>query len=93
MAGLWDTWIDKNTVELINRCNIITRPANRDMKDVHDRMPCLLSQDTANIWVNRELSPDERFAAFDPVKDNLLEMKAVNNLGMWTNIKACFDER
>lgn len=90
MAGLWDTWADKNTGELVNSCTIITRPANREMKDLHDRMPCLLSEETANSWVNPELSLDERFAALDPIKDNLLEMKAVNNVGDMDEYKSLF---
>jgi putative SOS response-associated peptidase YedK len=81
MAGLWDTWIDKNTGELITSCTIITRPANKDMKSLHDRMPCLLSVEDANVWVNWKLSLDERFAALDPLKDDLLEMKTVNKVG------------
>jgi hypothetical protein len=44
-------------------------------------MPCLLSLEAANVWVNRELTLDERFVALDPLKDGLLEMKAVHKVG------------
>ena len=81
MAGLWDTWIDKNTGELINSCTIITKPANKEMKFLHDRMPCLLNLDDANVWVNAKFSLDERFAALERLKDDLLEMNFVTKVG------------
>jgi len=90
MAGLWDTWIDKNTGELISSCTIITRPANNEMKSLHDRMPCLFSMETANTWVNSALSLEERLTALEPLKDNLLEIKAVHKVGDMDEYKSLF---
>ncbi len=92
MAGLWDTWIDKNTGELINSCTIITRPANKEMEFVHDRMPCLLSLDEANTWVNAKFSLDERFAALERLKDDLLEMNSITKVGDIDEFKYLFDQ-
>jgi len=90
MAGLWDIWIDKNTGELINSCTIITRPATHEMKSLHDRMPCLLSLETANIWVNSSLPLDERLAALGPLKDGLLEIRAIHKVGDMDEYKRLF---
>ncbi|WP_395802428.1 SOS response-associated peptidase [Daejeonella sp.] len=81
MAGLWDTWLDKKTGEIIHSCTIITRPANDDMKNLHDRMPCLLTIENANIWVNRVLSLADRMKALEVLSPNLLELKSVQKLG------------
>lgn len=81
MAGLWDTWLDQKTGELVHSCTIITRAANQDMKEVHDRMPCLLSFENANIWVNNNLSLAERLHALDPLPSNQLILKPVQKIG------------
>jgi putative SOS response-associated peptidase YedK len=81
MAGLWDTWLDKNTGELVQTCTIITRPANDDMKDLHDRMPCLLSTENANLWVNQHLKLADRMLALEPLAANMLEFKAIKKVG------------
>jgi len=81
MAGLWDTWLDKNTGELVQTCTIITRPANEDMKDLHDRMPCLLTIENANVWVNQHLNLSERMLALEPLAANMLEFKAIKKVG------------
>ena len=51
------------------------------MKFVHERMPCLLSLDDANVWINRELTLEERFSPLELLKDDLLEMNAVTKVG------------
>jgi putative SOS response-associated peptidase YedK len=81
MAGLWDTWLDKNSGELVQTCTIITRPANEDMKDLHDRMPCLLTIENANVWVNQHLNLSERMLALEPLAANMLEFKAIKKVG------------
>lgn len=81
MAGLWDTWLDKNTGELVQTCTIITRPANEDMKDLHDRMPCLLSIENANVWVNQHLNLSDRMLALEPLALSLLEFQAIKKVG------------
>lgn len=81
MAGLWDTWVDPITGEIIQSCTIITRPANDDMKNLHDRMPCLLSIENANIWVNRMLPLHDRMKTLEPLSPNQLEMWPVNKIG------------
>ena len=81
MAGLWDTWLDNKTGEIIHSCTIITRPANEDMKDLHDRMPCLLTIENANIWVNSGLSLADRMKALEALSPNLLELKSVQKVG------------
>lgn len=90
MAGLWDTWVDHKTGELIHSCTIITRSANEDMKGLHDRMPCLLTIQNANIWVNKELPLADRMLTLEPLLLNQLEMYPVQKVGNEEEYKELF---
>jgi putative SOS response-associated peptidase YedK len=46
-AGLWDTW-QKNYYG----CAIITRDAVGKVRNIHDRMPCVLKPDVYVDWLN-----------------------------------------
>ena len=83
LAGLWDTWRDPKTDIVIPTCTMIMQPANTFMSAVHDRMPCVLSQAEASIWLNRDATVSDRLAVLHPVAEDLLEGwqvdKKVNN--------------
>lgn len=46
MAGLYDCWKDKDGT-ILRTCTIVTTPSNKDLIWLHDRMPLILSSDTA----------------------------------------------
>lgn len=52
MAGLWDTWRNPETNELITSCTIVTRTACPSLAEIHHRMPLVLSRDDEELWVN-----------------------------------------
>jgi putative SOS response-associated peptidase YedK len=52
MAGLWDTWQDRETSQTITSCTIVTRAACEALEEIHDRMPMTLSRDDEELWVN-----------------------------------------
>lgn len=54
MAGLWERWQD-NEGQQINSCTIITTSPNELMKDIHDRMPVILSPEDEKIWLDRSI--------------------------------------
>ncbi|MBL8024957.1 MAG: SOS response-associated peptidase, partial [Fibrobacteres bacterium] len=54
-AGLWDTWIDRQTGESISSFTIITTEANKLMQTVHDRMPVILRKEQERDWLNGNL--------------------------------------
>jgi putative SOS response-associated peptidase YedK len=59
-AGLWETWSDKDKPDDIYRsCTIITREASPCLKDIHHRMPAILSPDTYDAWLNHENQDSE----------------------------------
>ncbi len=90
MAGLWDSWIDQSTGEIINSCTIITRTSNQFMKDIHDRMPCMLTMNAAGLWLDKSLSFEERLKTLEPISDDALEKSRINKVGDQTEYSAIF---
>lgn len=81
MAGLWDSWTDQSTGEIINSCTIITRTPNEFMKSIHDRMPCLLTESSAKLWIDKELPLNERLQLLNAIPDQLMEKAPVKKVG------------
>lgn len=44
MAGLWSEWTDPDSQEVIESCTVITTTANSVMRELHERMPVILSR-------------------------------------------------
>jgi putative SOS response-associated peptidase YedK len=42
LAGLWESWQDRATGEVVETCTIITCAPNELMAELHDRMPVIL---------------------------------------------------
>ncbi|MEK3889590.1 SOS response-associated peptidase [Bacillus sp. FSL K6-3431] len=55
-AGLWDRW--ESDGQLIHSCTIITTEANAVVKDIHDRMPVILTKEAEEVWLDRSLEDD-----------------------------------
>jgi putative SOS response-associated peptidase YedK len=54
-AGLWETWIDKQTGEELETCTIITTEANEVLKPVHERMPVILNAESYDEWLDTKI--------------------------------------
>jgi putative SOS response-associated peptidase YedK len=50
-AGLWDRWKGPDG-KPIESCTILTTEANSLLKDIHDRMPVILSPDDYDLWLD-----------------------------------------
>ena len=53
-AGLFDYWQPPDNQDLIVSATIITAPANKLIKQVHDRMPAVLDFKDMEIWLDSE---------------------------------------
>lgn len=76
MAGIWQSWTDKQTGEVMDTFAIITRPANVLMTSVHNskkRMPVILEDDEAYKWLTPNLTNDEimNIANFEYKTENM----------------------
>ncbi|GEO08739.1 SOS response-associated peptidase [Segetibacter aerophilus] len=59
IAGIWQTWTDRETGETVDTCANITTVANSIMAQVHNskkRMPVILTEQLANEWISEGLS-------------------------------------
>jgi putative SOS response-associated peptidase YedK len=52
MAGLWDTWKDKKTGEIIDTCTVLTRDSGGAVRALHDRMPVILPEGVHDAWLD-----------------------------------------
>lgn len=53
-AGLWESWVDKETGEAIESCTILTKDANNTIRSLHDRMPVMLEGDAIDEWLDQK---------------------------------------
>lgn len=83
LAGFWDTWKDPTKDVVIPSCTMIMQRANEFMSQIHDRMPCILSQSEALVWLDREATNQKRMSVLRLPSNDLLEGwpvdKRVNN--------------
>jgi len=52
IAGLWDTWCDKQAGETVKSCAMVITDANEFVAEVHDRMPVILEVDQFERWLS-----------------------------------------
>lgn len=52
LAGLWETWKDKDSGEELQTTTLITTAANDFMQPLHHRMPVIVQADGANDWLS-----------------------------------------
>ena len=66
LAGLWESWTDKQTGELLQTTTLITTAANEFMQPLHHRMPVILQSDAAHEWLAGSAEPLEHAAFRTP---------------------------
>ena len=62
MAGIYDTWLDKTTGEIVNTFSIITTDANPLTDYIHNtkhRMPAILSLEDEERWLDPKLDKSD----------------------------------
>jgi len=86
LGCIYDTWVDKNTGEVITTFAILTTPANPLMEKIHNlkkRMPLIIPQDQMKNWVDPELPIEDIKELLKPYDEADMEAytisKTVNN--------------
>lgn len=54
-AGLWESWTDKTTGEIVESFTILTTEAAGDVAKIHDRMPVVLTPERWSAWLDPAL--------------------------------------
>lgn len=76
-GGIWSSWADPETGEIINTYSVITVEANEFVSRIHNtkkRMPLILQPEDAKQWINKNLTENDIKALMKPF--NSSEMKA-----------------
>jgi putative SOS response-associated peptidase YedK len=53
-AGLWEGWKDPANGEWLHTCTIITGEPNESVRQIHTRMPVILSKEHHDAWLSGE---------------------------------------
>ena len=52
LAGLWESWRNRTTREVVQTCTVVTTTPNAFMARLHDRMPVILDPASYGAWLN-----------------------------------------
>ena len=75
-AGLYETW--ERMEGYLETVTILTTEANREMRELHDRMPVVLDQRDWDMWLDPSLrEPTRLLPLLRPLADGSLEMYPV----------------
>jgi putative SOS response-associated peptidase YedK len=79
-AGIWNIWKDQNGDE-VQTFSIMTTEPNKEMRQIHDRMPVILHQDDESSWATPAHDSDRGAieALLRPYEDNGLELFEVSS--------------
>jgi putative SOS response-associated peptidase YedK len=55
LAGIYDTWHDNRSGEIITSSAIITTTPNTLMESIHDRMPVILHSKDWKLWLDKDI--------------------------------------
>jgi putative SOS response-associated peptidase YedK len=83
MAGLWDTWKDPETAEVLQTYSVITTKANPLMEQIHNkkkRMPVILPKDHERDWIDPSLSKQAAETMLVPYDETLMEAFTISRL-------------
>lgn len=79
-AGIWEGWKDHKGITW-HTYSIITTEPNKEMANIHNRMPVILHQDDESPWLSSEYDNDRGAieALLRPYEDNGLEIIQVSS--------------
>lgn len=82
MAGIYDTWLDKETGKEYSTFSLITTDANRLTAYIHNskrRMPAILSKAEEEIWLDPDLNQHEIASLLKPFDADDMDAYVVRN--------------
>jgi putative SOS response-associated peptidase YedK len=78
MAGLYDSWTDTDTGEVVQTYTIITTTPNSKMRKIHDRMPVILDREEESMWLEDGVSDADLKLFLNPYEAKEIEMYEVD---------------
>lgn len=81
LAGIYSSWVDKTTGELINSFAILTTEANPMMEKIHNlkkRMPVIIPPDLNKKWLAPDLTKAEIQSFFNPYHEDKMQNHTIS---------------
>lgn len=72
MAGMWESWREREDATPLETCTIITTRPNAMMSALHNRMPAILGDGAVDRWLDPDSGPEELVSLLDPVAEDTL---------------------
>lgn len=82
MAGIWETWKDNNSGEIVESCAILTTSAMGEAAEIHDRMPVIIDPSGYKHWLDPAIQSKNELEIATISEDSLTAWpvsKLVNN--------------
>jgi len=82
-AGIYSTWTDKTTGELISTFSILTTEANPMMARIHNlkkRMPVILNPESYEVWLDNALSVAKMQTLMRPYSSEDMQAHTISKL-------------
>lgn len=92
-AGIYESWTNTTTGEIINSFSILTMEANELMQYVHNnrnRMPVILSKDDEKYWLSNLKSNDEISKAITEYPSDNMKYEAIDDKDLYIWAKSKF---
>lgn len=82
-AGIWESWCNYSTGELLQTYSIVTTDANSLMAKIHNtkkRMPLILPREAERNWLDRRLNDEAIRALMVSLDDQEMEARTISKL-------------
>lgn len=73
-AGIWNEWMDENGITF-NAYSIMTTEPNREMREIHNRMPIILTKEEEEGWLDSRQDTDSLSEYLHPFHDHGLSIE------------------
>ena len=81
MAGLWESWRDKQSETIVETCTVLTTDSNSKLAAVHDRMPVVLDRADFEYWLDPTFQSVQKLKSLMPPKpDDFFKVTAVDKI-------------
>lgn len=81
LGGLYDTWVNKETGEILNTFSIITTEANPLMAKIHNtklRMPFILPKELEDEWIKSDAPESYLKDLMKPLDESLMQAHTIS---------------
>jgi putative SOS response-associated peptidase YedK len=81
LAGIYTSWTDKTSGEIVHTFSILTTDANPLMARIHNmkkRMPVILKKENERDWINDDLTDDQIKSFFPAIDDRMMQAYTIS---------------